>query len=408
MACKDTPSKIQDTIAISTCINQGPPARYRLVTKKQSLDEVDQLRKWTFGERDPTKVNKTLLIVGETGTGKSTLINAMVNHVLGVEWEDKVWFQIVEEEKGSRSESQTTAVTIYEVFGCEGLRVPFSLTIIDTPGYGDTRGIQEDQLISGKLLEMFRSTNGIHQIDVVGFVVKATENRLSDRQKYIFDSVLSLFGKDMEKNIVALITDSLGRSPKNAIEAITRANLPCAKNDRNQPVHFVFNNCQCEVFDEENEDYEEYVFSQKTAWDKEAKSMDKFFDYKMEPKSVKITEGVLRERKQLEACVSNIHKRVHLINLKQVEVKQTQEAQEKHKKERYTNSVSDNVRSYRERIPTPKLFATTCEVCEENCHYPCTREKDASVCKMMKKNHCTVCKNKCHSSKHVSEAKMYS
>ncbi|XP_029609901.1 uncharacterized protein LOC115194382 isoform X2 [Salmo trutta] len=409
MACKDTSSKIQDTIAISTRINQGPPARYQLVTKKQNLDDEVLLRRWTFGERDPTKVNKTILIVGETGTGKSTLINGMVNHVLGVEWEDKVWFEIIEV-KGSQSESQTTAITIYEVFGCEGLRVPYSLTIIDTPGYGDTRGIQEDQLIAGKLLELFRSTNGIHQLDAVGLVVKATENRLNDRQKYIFDAVLSLFGKDMEKNIVALITHSLGRPPKNALEAITRANVPCAKNDRNQPVHFVFNNCQCEVFDKDDEDYEEYVSSQKTSWDKGAKSMDKFFNYKMEPKSVKMTEGVLRERKQLEACVSNIRERIHLIDLKQDEIKQTQEALNEHKKDmeenkNFTYTVKE---PYKEKVPTKEGNAITCSVCEENCHYPgCWWVSNLSWCSAMKKNHCTVCTGKCHYTDHVKEYKMY-
>ncbi|XP_023993589.1 uncharacterized protein [Salvelinus sp. IW2-2015] len=410
MACKDTSSKIQDTIAISTRINPGPPASYQLVTKKENLDDEGLLRRCTFGERDHSKLNKTFLIVGETGTGKSTLINAMVNHVLGVEWKDKVWFEIIEGEKRSQSESQTTAITIYEVFGCEGLRVPFSLTIIDTPGYGDTRGIQEDQLISGKLLEMFRSTDGIHQLDAVGLVVKATENRLNDRQKYIFDAVLSLFGKDMEKNIVTLITHSDGRPPNNALEAITRANVPCAKNDRNQPVHFAFNNCQCEVFDEDDEYYKDYVSSQKTSWDKGAKSMDKFFNYEIEPKSVKMTEGVLKERKQLEACVSNLHERIHMIDLKQDEIKQTQEALCKHKNDikenkDFTYAVKE---AYKEKVPTKEGNATTCTVCEENCHYPgCFWVSDLSWCSVMKKNYCTVCTGKCHYTDHVKGYKMY-
>ncbi|CAB1345343.1 unnamed protein product [Coregonus sp. 'balchen'] len=383
---------------------------YQLETKKQYLDDEGMLRRCTFGDRDHCKINKTILIVGETGTGKSTLINAMVNYVLGVEWKDNVWFEIVEEEKGSQTESQTTAVTVYEVFGCEGLRVPYSLTVIDTPGYGDTRGIQEDQQISGKLLELFRTTDGIHQLDAVGLVVKASENRLCDRQKYIFDAVLSLFGKDMEKNIVALITHSLGRSPKNALEAITKANVPCAKNDRNQPVHFVFKNCQCEVFDEENENHEEYVSSQKTAWDKGVKSMDKFFDYKMEPKSVKMTEGVLRERKQLEACVSNIHEKIHMIDLKQDEIEQTQEALDKHKKEMEENKDFTYTvdMPYKEKEDTKEEKATTCSVCEENCHYPgCWWVNDLSWCSAMKKNYCTVCTGKCHYTKHVKENKIY-
>ncbi|XP_035609528.1 uncharacterized protein LOC118369171 [Oncorhynchus keta] len=404
---KDTSSKIQDTIAISTRINSGPPARYQLVTKKQNLDDEGLLRRCTFGERDHSKLNKTILIVGETGTGKSTLINVMVNYILGVEWEHKVWFEIIEEEKGIQSESQTTAITMYEVFGCEGLRVPYSLIIIDTPGYGDTRGIQEDQLISEKLLEMFRSTNGIHQIDAVGLVVKATENRLNDRQKYIFDAVLSIFG--MEKNIVTLITHSDGRPPKNALEAITRANVPCAKNDRNQPVHFAFNNCQCEVFDEDDEDCEEYVSSQKTSWDKGAKSMDKFLNYKIEPKSVKMTEGVLRERKHLEACVSNLRERIHMVDLKQDEIKQTQGALKEHKydieeNKNFTHTVDE---SYKEKVPTKEGNATTCTVCEENCHYPgCWWVSNLSWCSVMQNNCCTVCTGKCHYTDHLKGYKI--
>ena len=111
---------------------------YKLVTKVQSLDEEGQIQRVTFGSKDPNKTNKTILMVGETGTGKTTMINTMVNYVLGVELEHKVWFEVVEEKSQShKSQSTTSGITVYEIFGHEGHVVPYSLTIIDTPGYGE-------------------------------------------------------------------------------------------------------------------------------------------------------------------------------------------------------------------------------------------------------------------------------
>ncbi|XP_014012049.1 uncharacterized protein [Salmo salar] len=414
MACKTKyiPSNIENIISKSICIQAGPPARYHLVTKKQSLDEGDQLRKWTFGERDPAKVNKTILIVGETGTGKSTLINAMVNYILGVENKNQVCFEIVEEGKKSQTESQTTVVTVYEVFGYEGLRVPYSITIIDTPGYGDTRGIQEDKLIAEKLYQLFTSSDGIHQIDVVGFVVKATENRLSDRQKYIFDAVLSLFGKDMEKNIVALITHSDGGEPTTALKALEVAKVPGARNEKNQPVYFLFNNRQRNASCVTEKQAKKEASAMRTAQETSKEGMEEFTEFLGDviPQNVKMTEGVLRERKRLEACIINLQERIEMIELKQNDIQQTQRALKEHKEEMESNKnftfyVDE---PYTEKVKLETGWATTCPTCQENCHSPdCWNWTPLSWCIAMKSSKCTVCTKKCSSSTHEKKQEIY-
>lgn len=181
--------------------------------------------------------------MGETGSGKSTLINALVNYTIGVKWEENVYFEIVDDEVRSQSFSQTEDVIVYQIFGFEGETLPYSLTIIDTPGYGSTDGHEHDAVVQQKFFDLFSSQDGIHEINAACLVMMSSVCRQTDRLSYIFDSVTSLFGKDVENNVVALMTHSDGMRPENALNALKTAKIKYATDEKNQPVHFLFNNC---------------------------------------------------------------------------------------------------------------------------------------------------------------------
>ncbi|XP_067234274.1 uncharacterized protein [Chanodichthys erythropterus] len=402
-------NKIDEIRKKSILIEDGNPARYRLQKNADNLDHPEPYRKITFGNRDRQKPHKIILMVGETGTGKTTLINAMINYMLDVQREDKIWFEITDDQSDRTSvHSQTSNVTVYGFYLQES---QVDLSIIDTPGYGDTRGIDLEKKITKSLLSLSKSAEVIHEIHAVCLVIKATQNRLSDRQIYIFDAVQSLFGRDIAENIVLLFTYSDGAPPKNALTAVKEAKIKCAVNDKNQPVYFRFNNCQSKADEDDDEDEEDREQRLNQSWNLSFKGMMQLFKFldTIQPKSLKMTRDVLQKRKQLEANISNLKARVQTTELKQNELKQTQEALEENKEPaNFKYEVEVPYKEWVDIDTSVAKAAMCCTVCEENCHYPgCWWTSDLSWCSSMRNNHCTVCTNKCHFSKHIKAAKIY-
>ncbi|XP_042615321.1 uncharacterized protein LOC122145545 [Cyprinus carpio] len=393
-----------------TLIHRGSPKRFCLCTERNVLDENGKVRKWTYGVKDTSKQNKSVLLVGETGTGKTTLINSMVNYLLGVKFEDEIWYEITEEAVRDQSESQTSEITMYEVFHVQS---PISLTIIDTPGYGDTRGLDKDLEVAENLATLFQSNDGVREVDAVCFVIQASKNRLSDRQHYIFSSVLSLFGKDIVNNIVFLITHADGMEPKNVLGAINKARIPCRRDKSGQPVYFLFNNRQAEGRQNERR----YLRAQRDAFEDSVEEMKTFLETLDEKNrsSLELTSDVLIERIQFEAYICNLQLRVQEMEQKKAEKLQIQEAmvQNKEKIEECKNFTIQFKKSVKIKVPIESASwknrkATTCTVCEENCHeFGCWWVSDPSKCEVMKDGFCTVCTGKCHHSKHVKENKKY-
>ncbi|XP_060940449.1 uncharacterized protein LOC133018152 [Limanda limanda] len=211
---------------------------------KLSLNEEDTYtrgyRMFNFGKKSMER-NRTLILFGESGSGKSTLINGMINYIVGVEWDDNFRFKlIVKNQSRSEAESQTPQVTVYKLNHQEGFKIPFSLTIVHIPEeIGD---IERDKKIVEQLRNLFSAEeDGVSEIDAVCFVAQASLARLTPRQTHMFDSVLSIFGKDVAENIQILVTFADGQH-LSVLEAINAADVPCPKTTEGLPVHFKFNN----------------------------------------------------------------------------------------------------------------------------------------------------------------------
>ncbi|XP_044860101.1 uncharacterized protein LOC123363305 [Mauremys mutica] len=401
----------QDFFKKSTLIEKGQPSVYALPIEKVTFSSNATHPKYRLGKENLQIPNKVIMVLGATGSGKTTLINGMINYVLGVQWKDEFRFKLIHETTNrGQAESQTSEVTAYEVHYKKGFQVPYSLTIIDTPGFGDTRGIDHDKEITRQIREFFSTRGAIDHIDAVCVVVQASLARLTHPQKYVFDSVLSIFGKDIKDNIQILITFADGQTPP-VLEAINAADVPCAKDAKGNPVHFKFNNSAL-FASNAGTDKGSFNFDD-MFWKMGAMSMKTFFESlgKLETRSLTLTQEVLRERKELETAVEGLQPQIKAGLVKLEELRQTQRALEQHKDDMKANKdfeyeVEKTV-PVQEPISGTGNYITNCQQCHYTCHYPCIipNDNDKRGCAAINRitGYCRVCPGKCFWNVHFNQ-----
>ncbi|KAG8141078.1 hypothetical protein E2320_003710 [Naja naja] len=286
----------------SSLVEDKQPLVLALPLKKVPSDASTSCLMYQLGKKNPEVPNKVILVMGATGCGKTTLINGMINYILGVQWEDNFRFKLIHETtQRSEAGSRTSEVRAYVVNHQKGFRIPYSLTIIDTPGFGGTRDAEQDKLVGGQLLEFFSIPGGIDHVDAICLVAQAFLAHSTHAQKCVFDSMLSMLGKDLEDNIQLLITFADGGTPP-VLEALKEAHLPGAQDK--SPQHFRFNhsalfaprehkgipNAAAEMF-----------------WKMSTESLKDFFDSlkMLETKSLTLTLEAFKERQELEAAFTS-------------------------------------------------------------------------------------------------------
>ena len=361
------------------------------------------------------EVEKVIMVVGATGAGKTTLINGSANYLYGIQWEDNFRLRVLSESNSDDSVSQTQTITAYTFPKVDGMCIDYTLTIIDTPGFGDTSGIVRDREITAHIKNFFSvgGSEGIDQLHGVLFVTPASQPRLTATQTYIFETVLGIFGRDIADNIFLMTTFADGQKPK-VLGAVKKAGVPYNH-------FFKFNNSALYVEntpdgDPDSDGSDDEDSFDRLSWKMGIKSFEKFFRKfdKVEARSLFLTKEVMREREHLQIILKEMPKKITQGLSKMDELQQEKMVMRAHESDVLAN------KDFKYKIKTTKqrkvdlqgqgVYVTNCLICNYTCHENCAYadDKDKHMCSAMipdsdiDKIRCGVCTKHCGWKNHVN------
>ena len=264
--------------------------KYSNIERESNYPLVYQYFYDTF-EIDDYKNAYVMLFVGKTGDGKSTAINALFNIIKGIKLEDKYRFILIKEKEKEKGQavSQTDGVHLYYIKDHKNNPI----IIIDTQGYGDTRGILFDKKIDEAFRYVF--SNIINHINVVGMIAKATNNRIDVLTKYIFSCITKLFAGDISENVILLAThanrDCIKKEPMFAETIKTEVDF-LEKKDKKW--WYAFDSTL--MFESDIDKLTTFSFSQ----------LKDFYEEKLCPKDIKQTFEIFHHRRELKKLIKKI------------------------------------------------------------------------------------------------------
>jgi len=163
---------------------------------------------------DSRQEAENIVVIGATGVGKTACVKLLINfsYLCALEEEsfhpknlDKLRANlrqintIAEADRGDQTKSQTQASTFYEDV-CIGNQ---RYTLIDTPGIGDTAGIDKD---NSHIQNIIQSVSSVDHVKALLFIMNGTNPRLGTGIEYIISKISTILPKDILGNIFLIFT----------------------------------------------------------------------------------------------------------------------------------------------------------------------------------------------------------
>lgn len=268
---------------------------YQIRTELIHKDEDNKIQVMAIGpvNEDPIK---SVLLLGQTGAGKTTVINGMINHLFRVNLEDNFRLQLKDHVKRDDLlpvESRTEYITAYIVYYQTGMPLKCNYMLIDTPGLVANREVHNQ--VSIKRLAIFLGNKyNIDNLNCVALVAKANENGILTYQSQMLEEFTSVLGSNISN-----ITQLLATFASDDTCAV--ANVA-----RHAQVQFVnvyqLDNWPLYVLLTDNASQKETPKFLQNRWDKMQAEYSRFFEELLNSTSVSLqqTRNLLQEYRLLE------------------------------------------------------------------------------------------------------------
>jgi len=161
--------------------------------------------------------NYTILLLGQTGSGKTNLLNwlANIHHLLKEDYSmtheefltvlrsfvrDTISDDSIEHAPDDAMASKTSDAKVYHVKLRE-----VHLTIVDTPGFGDTRRGNQDEVNVQRIMKCLGTVN---TVNCVMLVINGRDTRMTATLEYVLAQLVSVMPKAVLDRIAVMFTNT--------------------------------------------------------------------------------------------------------------------------------------------------------------------------------------------------------
>ena len=162
-----------------------------------------------FGQAHLGHSGYKVLFIGETGSGKTSFLNFICNaemiQAIGNVTKESKNFKpfhdiMLENAAAKQMESKTSGAKLYETKIC-GLDVG----VIDSPGFGDSRGLEQDKKHTKAIVSALRAED---YVNCICLIINGRTSRISATLKYVMSKITAILPRAVLNNIVVVFTNS--------------------------------------------------------------------------------------------------------------------------------------------------------------------------------------------------------
>jgi GTP-binding protein EngB required for normal cell division len=339
-------------------------------------------------ERPPVMIKSRrqikIVIVGETGAGKSTLINFIFTWAKKFTVKDfinrrKIAIKSLyydgdgstEADPSDQSQSQTQFCKLYNYeLEIEGQDFIYDIVLMDTPGFGDVRGIEQDDKNED---EIIKSIKDAEKINAVLIVLNGSAARITHRTICLMSKLMNLLPDTFAENVYFLQTNVNKRPALDLSKCLQLQDINFAPKKEN--IFFIQN----DAFTLDDEDFKDEIVQEQlqVTLKKCKQSLTNLFKL-MESSALKDVDAFGDLKKLRDEM------KLKLRTLVDLEVQAENESAELSKAAQMIAGAKDSIEAlrslkfddviYHEVIPTDN-HNTICVHCKHACHLNCALDE---------------------------------